>query len=528
MDAKARRQFCETQKLLQEDVIKLIKCIDKQALPAKETTVKNFEALIKKINEFRNYMSTNYAILSETDKKDTNELNAKINERLNKVFERLAIKETFDYGFDVQLNIQDFKITIYENEGAAGGSLEESIIETLLDSTPSVRGGAIPKRLTPNMTGNIENYMQTINQKFEQMQNMIDQMSRIQIDFQQELLKQQLSQVQQNQQKQLPNQQMQMQPEHLFQQQAYQIPPPQSLLNSVQQQFQPQNSSREKMQKAIKIVPTFNGKWNEFSKFMTGLELFKMDVQPNEQQYAVKLVMTKVDDKVKLMMGQEPSTIDHLIELLNKKVKGEDVNIIKQKLQNCKQNAKSNMQYLNEMEELANNLKSSYVRDGLNVNLVEKYTNDQVIQTFCSNMNEGNLKNMMQAAVFTNFDEMKQKFLQHMGNLSGSFNIQMVNANDRKPPRFQNQQNYVKKNFNGNHQGFNTNYRRNFNNNQRFSHQNNYRNRNFNRYSQQTPRNDANWRAPRFNHFNRDRQNGNQNLQRRSVNMIEQIEEPEN
>lgn len=224
-----------------------------------------------------------------------------------------------------------------------------------------------------------------------------------------------------------------------------------------------------------KIIPEFNGSIDKFQSALDALALVHTNVGDHTVT-AVSMIKSKFTGKARTCILDTDDTVLKIIDRLKLSIKGETSESIIAKIHNVKQKDKSANKYVNEIEELTESLKTSYINEGVPPQLSEKYSTQQAVIAMKHNASNDKVKFVMEAGKFESLDEAVAKFVSTNNEALTNNSVMYVSQN-RTYSKF-NKRNYNNNSTQG--YGFNRN-----SNNHRGGHFRGYNNRgnsNGNRY----------------------------------------------
>lgn len=256
---------------------------------------------------------------------------------------------------------------------------------------------------------------------------------------------------------------------------------------------------------ASKLLPDFDGKFENLQRFLDAIELVKL-VTGEHEAIAVTLIKSKLIGTSRTIITTE-ATIEDIKRKLTTDIKGDSSQVVVTKLLNAKQNSKATSEYVTDIENLTKQLENAYISDGIPQTVAKKYSMETAVKSLIKNARSEKAKLLMQAATFTNMSEVITKFVDLSAESEDTVRINFV--------RNSNQNNYTHSAYRGrNRQNF---YRgRGGRNNQNYSNRfNSNRNQNFSGNSNRN----QNWNNQDYTHRNSNqRQSQTQN---RNVRVIE-------
>lgn len=192
---------------------------------------------------------------------------------------------------------------------------------------------------------------------------------------------------------------------------------------------------------ASRLVPEFDGKPENLRSFTDSLRLLD-SLKGTHETVAVSLIKTKLKGHARNLVNEE-TTINQIINTLNKSVKGESVDVLSAKIQNVRQNNKSANAYCSEIESLTKSLEGAYISDGLPCELAAKYSTQVAVKAMSTNCNLEKVKLIMEAGKFDNMNEAVGKFISSCTAATGQQNTVLYygqrpnnNRNRRNDKRF--------------------------------------------------------------------------------------------
>lgn len=253
-----------------------------------------------------------------------------------------------------------------------------------------------------------------------------------------------------------------------------------------------QNKSKMDITKFIdltsKILPEFDGRFENLQKFLDALTLLD-SIQESHEQLAIQLIHTKISGNTRTRINGL-NTIAEIINKLKADIKGESPDIIISKLMATRQSGKANTQYAQEIENLCKSLNAAYLADGLSEETATKYVVQAAVKSVVKNVSSDRTKLIVEAGTFANVEQVVTKLLNAQTEQTSAnllyFSPQQSHGYRR---RFQgryrgnrysnnrNQNNYRTYNNNYNNNGY-TNNRSPSNDNNRYHNNNGNNNRN--------------------------------------------------
>jgi len=188
---------------------------------------------------------------------------------------------------------------------------------------------------------------------------------------------------------------------------------------------------------AAKLIPDFDGKFENLQRFLDALTLLD-SIKGDHESIAITLIKTKLIGTARNLISSETS-INLIKSTLISKVKGQSTQAVTAKLLNTRQNNKSPNDFAKEIEETTKLLQNAYISEGLTPELAETYSTQAAVKAVIKNSNSDNIKIIMQAGQFSSLNQVITKFIESSSN---------VNENPRV--------NYMQKNQHG---SYHSNYR---------------------------------------------------------------------
>lgn len=160
---------------------------------------------------------------------------------------------------------------------------------------------------------------------------------------------------------------------------------------------------------ATKTIPEFNGKPEELQRFIDALNLVKKNVTTFLGS-AIEVIKTKLIGTARNYITNE-DTIEAIILTLRANIKPESPQLIISKLNQLKQGNKTPNAYITEIEALTTSLKRAYITEGISVDIAERYTTQNALQSIKSNSTNEKVNIILEAGNFTTVTELSTKFL---------------------------------------------------------------------------------------------------------------------
>lgn len=266
---------------------------------------------------------------------------------------------------------------------------------------------------------------------------------------------------------------------------------------------------------ATKLLPEFDGKAENLTKFINALDLLD-SIKENNESIAISLIKTKLNQTASRLLTNE-TTIRAIKSTLTANVKHESSQSIAVKLLSIKQQNKTDGDFAKEIESLAQQLEIAYISDGMSSALARNYSAQSAAKAMRTNARSDEVKMLMRAGQFSTVSDAVTKFIELGAESSGTLQVNYINNSYRG-------NNYSRRNnsFRGNtsYRG-NRNYR-NYKQSNRGRNHSNYNNGNYNNY------NNGNGNPNRNNNNNnnyRGRNNPNRNV--RYTEASENAEHPQ-
>ena len=235
-----------------------------------------------------------------------------------------------------------------------------------------------------------------------------------------------------------------------------------------------------------KFVPEFDGKVSNLTRFLDALN-FIDDNKETHENTAVRMIKTKLIGKARDYITDDDNTIKLIRDKLKNNIKGETTKSLNTKLLAVRQLNKTANEYVKEIEEITDSLKTAYITEGLTPSLAETYSTDCAVKAMIKNANNDKVKLLMEAGEFSDLNQAVTKFVSASTDTKSHSVLYMSNRN------FYNDRNRNNRNrrfFNNRNNGYN------YNNNsfKRFP--------NRNSYSQQNPSSSGGNRGNERRRFN--------------------------
>lgn len=214
-----------------------------------------------------------------------------------------------------------------------------------------------------------------------------------------------------------------------------------SVNNSDKKIPNPDNSSDKKILKmtmtpaefintAAKLLPDFDGKFENLQRFLDALSLLDTIKESNES-IAVTLIKTKLLGTARNLINSENS-IESIKATLVAKVKGNTTQAVTAKLLNIRQNNKSPNDFAKDIEETTKLLQNAYISEGLTPELAETYSTQTAVKAVIKNANSDKIKIIMQAGQFSSVNQAATKFIESSSDVDASTHINYMQRNQLK------------------------------------------------------------------------------------------------
>lgn len=239
---------------------------------------------------------------------------------------------------------------------------------------------------------------------------------------------------------------------------------------------------------ATKLLPDFDGKYENLARFLDALNLVN-SIKETHEILAVNLIKSKLTGTARNLISTE-ATISDVKQTLQKKIKGDSTDVLMAKLLNIKQSGKSANVCAKEIEETTKLLQNAYISDGLSPELAEKYSTQTAVKSVIKNAKSEKVKLIMQAGQFTNMNEAIAKFVEVSSDADEHQNVNYIQYKNKKNSNRPfnrgrgnyNRGNYSRGNYSRGNYSRGNNNRNNYNrDNRQNQNSNNYRNNNSNR-----------------------------------------------
>jgi hypothetical protein len=250
---------------------------------------------------------------------------------------------------------------------------------------------------------------------------------------------------------------------------------------------------------AVKVIPEFDGSPGELQRFLDALVLVDLNKADFEAQ-AVAIIKIKLKGTARSFITQE-NTIAQIRDKLKATVKSESSKSIISKMQSVKPQNKSTCQYVKDVEELCASLKRTYMEEGLNPEMAEKYTANEAVKSMTEASSDPSMKIIMTAGEFSTVTDVVAKYVHAMNSKQNiaQANVNFIGSRGRGRGRGRGYRN-----------GYNNNWNNGWNNN---TWTNGWNNNNWNN----------GWRTQRSRGRGRGRGNGGQNTGGQRSNNINYV-----
>jgi len=167
---------------------------------------------------------------------------------------------------------------------------------------------------------------------------------------------------------------------------------------------------------AAKLIPDFDGKFENLQRFLDALTLLDSIKESNES-IAITLIKTKLIGTARNLISTE-TTIQAIKETLTSKVKGHSTQAVTAKLLNTRQNSKSPNDFAKDIEEATKLLQNAYISEGLSPELAENYSTQTAVKAVIKNATSDKIKIIMQAGQFSSLNQVITKFIESSSNIN--------------------------------------------------------------------------------------------------------------
>lgn len=237
---------------------------------------------------------------------------------------------------------------------------------------------------------------------------------------------------------------------------------------------------------ATKLLPEFDGKIENLSKFINAIDLLET-IKETHENIAISLIKTKLTHSASTLITTE-STIEAIKSKLVASVKYESPQSISARLNTVKQNNKSDSDFAKEIETLSLQLEQAFIADGLTPALAKSYSTQHAVKTIKTNAKSEEVKLLMRAGQFPTVGDAITKFLELGSESSGTLQVNYINkfrnSNVRYRGRgnrsYRGQRSSSNRNYNTRRNGSHSDNRDNNNRNRNYGHNTNYRGRRHN------------------------------------------------
>lgn len=242
---------------------------------------------------------------------------------------------------------------------------------------------------------------------------------------------------------------------------------------------------------ATKLLPEFDGKAENLTKFINALDILD-SIKENNESIAISLIKTKLNQTASRLLTNE-ATIGAIKSTLTANVKHESSQSIAVKLLSIKQQNKTDGDFAKEIESLAQQLEIAYISDGMSSALAKNYSAQSAAKAIRTNARSDEVKMLMRAGQFSTVSDAVTKFIELGAESSGTLQVNYINNSyrgnnsNRRNNSFRgntsyrgnrNYRNYNQSNRGRNHSNYNNYNNGNGNPNRNNNNNNNYRGRN--------------------------------------------------
>uniref|UniRef100_A0A1Y1L2Y9 RNA-directed DNA polymerase n=2 Tax=Photinus pyralis TaxID=7054 RepID=A0A1Y1L2Y9_PHOPY len=162
---------------------------------------------------------------------------------------------------------------------------------------------------------------------------------------------------------------------------------------------------------ADKLLPkSFNGDAPELVSFVDALELLKANSEGHNEN-ALKFVKTRLTGKARLAVTADVADLDGVITVLKKRCQCEKSHVVEAKLANIKQNGKDATAFTNQVNDLAANLLSMYISEGVRADTAENFVKNRALKTLIGNAKSDRTRVVMEAGNFDSLQDAITKFI---------------------------------------------------------------------------------------------------------------------
>lgn len=237
---------------------------------------------------------------------------------------------------------------------------------------------------------------------------------------------------------------------------------------------------------ATKLLPEFDGKIENLSKFINAIDLLET-IKETHENIAISLIKTKLTQSASTLITDE-STIQAIKSKLLANVKYESPQSISARLNTVKQHNKSDSDFAKEIETLSLQLEQAFIADGLTPALAKSYSTQHAVKTMKTNAKSEEVKLLMRAGQFPTVGDAITKFLELSSESSGTLQVNYINKFRNSNVRYRGrgnrshrgQRGFSNRNYNTRRNDSHSDNRDNNNRNRNYGHNNNHRGRRHN------------------------------------------------
>lgn len=237
---------------------------------------------------------------------------------------------------------------------------------------------------------------------------------------------------------------------------------------------------------ATKLLPEFDGKIENLSKFINAIDLLET-IKETHENIAISLIKTKLTHSASTLITNE-STIQAIKSKLLANVKYESPQSISARLNTVKQHNKSDSDFAKEIETLSLQLEQAFIADGLTPALAKSYSTQHAVKTIKTNAKSEEVKLLMRAGQFPTVGDAITKFLELSSESSGTLQVNYINKFRNSNVRYRGrgnrshrgQRGFSNRNYNTRRNDSHSDNSDNNNRNRNYGHNNNHRGRRHN------------------------------------------------
>lgn len=159
-----------------------------------------------------------------------------------------------------------------------------------------------------------------------------------------------------------------------------------------------------------KLLPDYDGKFENLGRFIDACDLLKDSAGTTHVQTAIKLIQTKLGSVPRTYITNE-DTIDKVVEKLKNSIKPDSSKVINAKLMSIKQGNKTPHDYIKDIEEMTESLNIAYINEGMPPALAESQSVDGAVRALIANINNPQVKTVIQSADLKTINDVSTKFL---------------------------------------------------------------------------------------------------------------------